>query len=144
MAEEVIAPPVPLNQGAEKLIWGYPEPDSLSLDLSTDVGPAPLTEVGGFIAVAPNSVMTVPLAYRLPWKTVRALGENTYEYRLLAQKQPGIDTDLVNVALELPPGSEVIRSSPAPKAKNGNWLSFQFELDTDTQVIVSFRTPDVD
>ena len=143
MAEEVIAPPVPLNQGAEKLIWGYPEPDSLSLDLSTDVGPAPLTEVGGFIAVAPNSVMTVPLAYRLPWKTVRALGENTYEYRLLVQKQPGIDTDLVDVALELPPGSEVIRSSPPPKAKNGNWLSFQFELDADTQVIVSFRTPDV-
>ena len=92
--------------------------------------------------MAPQSVMTVPITYSLPWKTVRALGRNTYEYRLLMQKQPGIDTDLVDVALELPPGSEVISSSPAPKAKNGNWLSYRFELESDTQVVVSFRTPD--
>ena len=142
MAENVVAPPVPLNQGAEKLVWGYPDPDSLSLGLSTDVGPALLTEVGGLIAVAPDSVMTVPLSYQLPWKTVRALGGNNYEYRLLLQKQPGIDTDLIEVALELPPGSEVISASPAPIAQNGNWLSFKFELDADTQVVVSFRTPD--
>ena len=142
VADNIVAPPVPLNQGAEKLIWGYPDPDSLSLGLSTDVGPAPLTEIGGFIAVAPDSVMTVPLSYQLPWKTVRALGGNNYEYRLLLQKQPGIDTDLIEVALELPPASEVINASPAPIAQNGNWLSFKFELDADTQVVVSFRTPD--
>ena len=141
VAENVVAPPVPLNQGAEKLIWGYPDTGSLSLGLSTDVGPAPLTEVGGLIAVAPNSVMTVPISYQLPWNTVRQLGENNYEYRLLVQKQPGIDTDLVNVSIELPPGSEIISSSPAPVATTGNWLIFRFQLEADTQVVVSFRTP---
>ena len=141
-AEDITAPPVPLNQGAEKLIWGYPDPDSLSLGLSTDVGPAPLTEIGGFLAVAPDSVMTVPVTYSLPWKTVRTLGNNTYEYRLSVQKQPGIDTDLVTVAIELPPGSEVINSSPAPAATNGDWSRFRIDLKADTQVIVTFRTPD--
>ena len=138
----MVAPPVPLNQGAEKLIWGYPDPDSLSLGLSTNVGPAPLTEVGGFIAVAPDSVMTVPLSYQLPWNTVRALGGNNYEYRLLIQKQPGIDTDFIEIALELPPGSEIIKSSPAPEATKGRWLSFRFQLEADTQIVVSFRAPD--
>jgi hypothetical protein len=138
--DDLTAPPVPLNQGAEKLIWGYPEPDSLSLGLSTDVGPAPLTEVGGFIAVAPKSVMTVPITYRLPWKTVRSLGNDTYEYRLLVQKQPGIDNDLVNVSIQLPSGSKVINSSPVAGATNGNWLNFRFQLEADTQVIVVFRT----
>jgi hypothetical protein len=127
-----------LNQGAEKLIWGYPDSDSLSVGLSIDVGPAPVTEVGGLIAVEPDSVMTVPLAYELPWKTVRSLGENRYEYRLLAQKQPGIDSDVVIGTVNLPAGAQLLDVSPNPTATNSNWLKFEFNLDTDKEVVVGF------
>jgi hypothetical protein len=137
-ATDVVAPPVPLNQGAEKLIWGYPDADSLSLTNSADVGPSRLTEIGGFIAISPDSVMTVPLEYRLPWETVRSTGRNTYEYRLKIDKQPGIDTDTVRVAVQLPPGSDVITVSPEPQTTDGEILGFEFLLNTDKQVTIAF------
>jgi hypothetical protein len=137
-ATGVIAPPVPLNQGAEKLIWGYPDADSLSLNSSADVGPSRLTEIGGFIAVAPDSVVTVPLEYSLPWETVRITGRNSYEYRLLIDKQPGIDDDTVNVVVQLPPGSEVIAVSPEPKINEGGRIGFEFLLETNQEVSIAF------
>ena len=137
-ATNLVVPPVPLNQGAEKLIWGYSDADSRSLNRSADVGPSRLTEIGGFIAVAPDSVVTVPLEYRLPWATVRSTGRNSYEYRLLIDKQPGIDNDTVKVLVELPPGSEVIAISPEPKVNEGGRIGFEFFLDTDKEVSIAF------
>ena len=141
LATNVYAPPVPLNQGAEKLIWGYPDPDSLSLGRDADVGPARLTEIGGFITVAPNSVTTIPLEYQVPWETVRSTGPDTFEYRLLLQKQSGIDRDIVYVAVEVPAGAEVLSVSPTPNGVNQRWRGFEFLLDTDKEVVVSFRMP---
>jgi hypothetical protein len=130
--------PVPLHEGAEKLIWGYPEADSGSLVRSADVGPARLTEVGGFIAVEPGSVTTVPLEYELPWEIIRPSGQGSYEYRLLVQKQPGMDRDWVSVAVELPTGAELLGASPKAAARNGRWVSFDFPLTSDQVVAVTF------
>lgn len=137
-ATKVVAPPVPLNQGSEKLIWGYPDADSLSLKSTTDVGPSRLTEIGGFIAVAPDSVVTVPLEYQLPWEIVRSTGPDSFEYRLLLDKQPGIDDDDVMVAVQLPTGADLISVSPEPVSNSGGLLGFKFTLDTDKQVTVAF------
>ena len=137
-ATDVVAPLVPLNQGGEKLIWGYSDADSRSSDRSVDVGPARLTEIGGFIDVEPDSVVAVPLEYRLPWETVRSTGPSSYEYRLLIDKQPGIDDDIVNVLVELPPGSEVISVSPEPKVNEGGRIGFELFLDTDKELSIAF------
>jgi hypothetical protein len=138
-ATNVVAPPVPLHEGSEKLIWGYSDADSGSLVRDSDTGPARLTEVGGYIAVAPDSITTVPLEYQLPWELVRPIGRDSYEYRLLVQKQPGMDRDRVSVAVELPLGTELLATSPAPKTRNGRWVTFDFPLDSDKQVVITFK-----
>ena len=98
-------------------------------------------EVGGFIAVPPDSVTTIPLEYQLPNNVIRATGPKTFEYRLLVQKQSGMDRDMVSVSVQIPAGTEVTNVSPAPTRRNGRWLGFDFPLEQDTRVVVSYRVP---
>jgi hypothetical protein len=51
-----------------------------------------------------------------------------------------MDRDQVSVAVELPPGTELLATSPAPKTRNGQWVTFNFPLDSDKEVVVSFKT----
>jgi hypothetical protein len=138
-ATNVVAPPVPLHEGSEKLIWGYSDADSGSLVRDADTGPARLTEVGGYIAVEPGSITTIPLEYQLPWKIVRPREGASFEYRLLLQKQPGMDRDQVSVSVELPRGAELLDASPTPTSRNGRSVAFNFPLDSDKEVSVVFR-----
>jgi hypothetical protein len=139
-AANIRVPPVPLHEGAEKLIWGYPGPDSVSLLPAPDVGGARLTEVGGYIAVEPGSVTTIPLEYQLPSGVVRPTGPQSFEYRLLVQKQPGWDRDQVNVGVELPAGTELLSASPEPATRRGQWVTVGFPLLSDQEVVISFKT----
>jgi hypothetical protein len=138
-ATHIEAPPVPLHEGSEKLIWGYSDPDSASLARDPDVGPARLTEVGGYIAVEPGSITTVPLEYQLPWKIVRPREGGAFEYRLLVQKQPGMNRDRVSVTVELPPSTKLLEASPPPTRRDGQWVVFDFPLDSDKEVVLTFR-----
>jgi hypothetical protein len=138
-ATHIVAPPVPLHEGSEKLIWGYSDPDSASLARDPDVGPARLVEVGGYITVEPGSVTTVPLEYQIPWKIIRPLEGGAFEYRLLLQKQPGMDRDQVSVSVELPPGADLVDASPKPTRRTGRWVAFNFTLDSDKEVSLVFR-----
>ena len=70
---------------------------------------------------------------------VRATGPDTYEYRLLVQKQPGIDTDVVSVSVRIPPETEVTNVSPEPTSATSGRLGFEFPLNQDTELMVSFR-----
>ena len=86
----------------------------------------------------------VVVGYQLPNDVVRATGPDTYEYRLLVQKllvqkQPGIDTDVVSVSVRIPPETEVTNVSPEPTSATNGWLGFEFPLDQDTELMVSFR-----
>jgi hypothetical protein len=138
-ATNVVAPPVPLHEGSERLIWGYSDADSGSLVQDADTGPARLTEVGGYIAVEPGSITTIPLEYQLPWKIVRPREGASFEYRLLVQKQPGMDRDQVSVSVELPPGAELLDASPTPTSRNRRSVVFNFLLDSDKEVSLVFR-----
>ena len=89
--------------------------------------------------MAPGTVTTIPLEYKLPWETVRPTGENSFEYRLLVQKQAGVDQDIVTVSLGLPSGAELVDVSPKPSAQNSQWLKFEFQLDSDKEVVVGFK-----
>ena len=140
MAEEVQMPPVPLHQGAAKLIWGYPGADSATVLSNSDTGPARLTELGGYVAVEPGSVMTVPVQFVLPPGAVRPTAVNVYEYRLLIQKQPGMNDDRVSLTVDLPPDAELVTTSPAFNSKRRQRIFFDFTLESDTTVVVSFST----
>ena len=91
LATEIDMPKVPLHPGAEKLIWGYPNADSASIVRNADIGPAAFTELSGYIVAEPGSTTTIPIQYQLPPGILRSIGPNIYEYRLLVQKQPGMD-----------------------------------------------------
>ena len=139
MARGIQIPPVPLHEGSMKLIWGYPDANSASVVPKADTGPSRLTELGGYIAVEPQSVTTVPIQYRLPWNIIRSTGTDVYEYRLLIQKQPGVDRDRVSLTVQLPPNAELLSTSPQYTSRRGQSLSFFFTLESDTVVVVSFR-----
>ena len=137
--ESIKIPPIPLHQGALKLIWGYPDPASASIVPNADTGPSRLTELGGYIEVEPGTVKTVPISYQLPPEILRSTAPNVYEYRMLVQKQSGMDQDLVSLEVRLPPDSELVSTSPGFNSRRGPWLVFNFTLKTDTEVVVSFR-----
>jgi len=81
----------------------------------------------------------VVVGYQLPNDVVRATGPDTYEYRLLVQKQPGIDTDVVSVSVRISLETEVTNVSPVPISVTNGWLGFEFLLYQDTELMVSFR-----
>ena len=139
MATGIQMPSLPLTPGSLKLIWGYPDPDSTSVINPSDIGPARLPELAGYLAVEPGSVTTVPIQYQLPTDLLRSTAENVYEYRLLIQKQPGMDNDLVSVQVQLPPWADVLETEPNFNSKIGQSLSFDFKLVQDTTVVVAFR-----
>ncbi len=139
MATGIQMPPVPLHEGALKLVWGYPDIDSATVVANSDSGPARLTELGGYIAVEPGSIMTIPIRYRLPQKIIRSSGPGIYEYRLLIQKQPGVDNDRVSLTVQLAPGIELVSTSPESTSRRGQSLIFDFTLESDTTIVVSFR-----
>ena len=139
LAQRIDMPPVPLHPGALKLIWGYPDADSSSIVPNADTGPSRLTELGGYLAVEPGSVTTVPVRYQLPVEVLRPTGPGIYEYRLLVQKQPGVDRDRVSLSVELSPNAELLGTSPQFSSIRGQQLFFDFTLTSNTVVVVSFR-----
>ena len=140
LARNVDFPSVPLHEGAERLIWGYPDPQSATLNYQLKMGSGRFAEVGGYITVEPGSTTTVPVHYYLEPEVLREIANQTYQYRLLVQKQPGMDRDVVTVAVDLPPGSELLSTSLIPRARRGQMLLFEFNLLEDTSLTVSFKT----
>jgi len=139
LAAQIQMPPVPLHEGTLKLIWGYPDADSATTVPDSDTGPSRLTELSGYIAVEPGSVTTIPIQYKLPPEVLRSTAPGVYEYRLLVQKQPGIDHDQVSLAVQLAPNAELLETSPRYSSIRGQWLLFDFTLESDTTVVVSFQ-----
>ncbi|MBI4200058.1 MAG: DUF4012 domain-containing protein [Chloroflexi bacterium] len=139
LATDVQAPPIPLHEGSEWLVWGYDPADSLTVISSPRGGLAGFTEVAGYLVVEPQTSVTLPLAYQLPASVVRSLGGGVYEYRLLVQKQPGTPVEPVSVLVRLPPGAELVSTSLAPTARTREWVRLDFSLAQDTTVVVSFR-----
>ena len=139
LATDLQVPRIPLHEGALKLIWGYSDLGSVSVVSNADTGPSRLTEVGGYISVEPGSLMTVPIRYKLPPEILRSTSQDTYEYRLLIHKQPGMDQDSVSLSVELPPGSKLLGTSPDFNSSRGRWVLFDLTLEADTVLVVSFE-----
>ncbi|MFN3974873.1 MAG: DUF4012 domain-containing protein [Dehalococcoidia bacterium] len=140
-AIDIDVPPVPLHEGTEKLAWGYTDADSLRLLRHAGEGLTGLVEVGAYLTVESGTVVTVPIRYRLSPQVLRPLGSGRYEYRLLVQKQPGVDDDEVTVWIRLPDGASLIQALPQPTQRQGEWLVWRMTLLTDTTLVVVFTAP---
>ena len=139
-ARDIHMPKFPLHTGSEKLIWGYSDADSASIDSNIHFGHTTLSELSGLIVVEPNSVATIPIQYLLPAGMLLHTNQNTYEYSLLIKKQPGMDQDTVSVGIELPANTQLLQTSLPVASHNERWLLFSFPLKTDTLLTVSFST----
>lgn len=139
VAQEIQAPPIPLHEGSEWLIWGYEPVDSLSVISSPRGGQAGLTEIGGYLAVEPQSSVTLPLRYQLPWNVIRSIGGGVYQYRLLVQKQPGVPVEPVTLFLRLPEGAQLASAFPEPTGQADTWIRMDLDLVGDATFTVNFR-----
>jgi hypothetical protein len=138
-AENLALPSIPLHEGAERLIWGYREIDSAQVVSYGGEGLEGLQEVGGFIAVAPGRVLTVPIDYDLRPGLVQRVEPGHYEYRLQLVKQPGMDADIFDIELELPPGARLIAASPADATFERGVVRLTIQLRQDTELVVLFE-----
>jgi hypothetical protein len=83
--------------------------------------------------------VTLPLRYTLPASKVRSLGAGVFQYRLLMQKQPGLPTEPVSLLVQLPPGAELVRTTPPDSRQEGEWVRLDVDLSGDTTFAVDFR-----
>jgi hypothetical protein len=67
------------------------------------------------------------------------VARKTFEYRLLVQKQAGMDRDQVRVAVEIPASTRLLQAWPKPVVQQGRWVAFDFLLDSDKEVSVVFK-----
>ncbi len=141
LASEFQAPPIPVHQGSEWLIWGYTPSDSLSIISSPRVGLAGFTEIGGYLTIEPGTSLTLPLRYTLPQSMIRQIGDGLYQYRLLIQKQPGTPLEPISVFVQLPERAELVRTSREPTGQVEQWVRIDFSLAGDETLVVDFRLP---
>ncbi|GEM_PF-1944044 len=139
LAANIDVPPIPAPEGSELLRWGYEPADTLSIIGAPQAGTERLTEIGGYVMVEPQATVTLPIRYVLPSRLLHDLGNNTYEYRLLIQRQPGMPDEPVTVMVELPEGSALASTSPGPVARDGRWLKFTVTLSSDQLITVQFQ-----
>lgn len=137
-AGNIEPPVVPLHEGSEKLSWGYLDLDSTTVVKQTGGGLTGLTEIGAYVAVEPQTTMTIPAAWDIDPRAVRPIGPSQYEYRLKVQKQPGMNKDAITVAVQLPSGAKLITTSAGMVQKSDGWLVYQGQLNMDTELAVSF------
>jgi len=135
-AQDINAPPIPLHEGSEKLAWGYTDLDTLSVTPQSTSG---LTEIAGFFTVEPASILTLPFRYSLQPEVLRSTADGVYEYRLLIQKQPGMDPEPVTIAVQLPRGATLRETTPSHSKRSGRWLVFDMSLKSDTTIVVPFE-----
>jgi hypothetical protein len=50
-----------------------------------------------------------------------------------------LPNDVVSVSVRIPPETEVTNVSPEPTSATNGWLGFEFPLNQDTELMVSFR-----
>ena len=108
-------------------------------DAGPDIGPVEKGKIpyGLFFVLAPGEEREVRMAWRLAPGTVEQEADRA-RYRLLVQKQSGTPATPLRVTVTLPPGAQLLSSSPEPVDVAGSPLSFSLSLETDQQIDLSF------
>ncbi len=140
-ALNVQAPSAPLHEGSEKLTWGHRELETSQVLFHGGAGLTDLAEVGAYLVIEPGQVLTMPISYDLGPNVVRSVGARSHEYRLQLLKQPGINTDEVEVQVALPAGSRVISASPEGSSIAAESVSWDIRLTKDTEIVLVFESP---
>ncbi|MFN2218087.1 MAG: DUF4012 domain-containing protein [Anaerolineae bacterium] len=108
-------------------------------DAGPDIGPVEQAKIpyGLFFVLAPGEERELRMEWQLAPGTVEQEADRA-RYRLLVQKQSGTPAIPLTVTVTLPPGAQLLSSSPEPAEVAGNLLSFSLSLETDQQIDLSF------
>jgi hypothetical protein len=79
------------------------------------------------------------LSYSLPASIVLARSDQL-SYHLVWQKQPGAAAWPARVTVVFPESLSLLAARPQPSTTTANSAVFQFNLDTDHEVNVTFKT----
>lgn len=90
-----------------------------------------------FFVVERGQVLETRFYYDLP--QVAHSSEGRWRYTLLIQKQPGTNSTPVSFTIVLPPGAQLLTTSPSPRVIDEETLMFALELNTDILVEVTYK-----
>jgi hypothetical protein len=93
---------------------------------------------GAFFVLPPGEQRDVSMAWQMPAGLVQDTGAG-WRYQLLVQKQSGAPAIPLQVTVALPPGSQLVETSPVPTAVQANTVIFDLSLDTDQVIELVFQ-----
>jgi hypothetical protein len=96
------------------------------------------TVFGTFLIVPRGQRVDSRISYTLPASIVLARG-NQLSYDLVWQKQPGASAWPTRVTVVFPESMSLLEAQPQPSHTTANSATFQFDLDTDHEVNVTFK-----
>jgi hypothetical protein len=96
------------------------------------------TVFGTFLIVPRGQRVDSRLSYTLPAPIVQPHGDQL-RYHLVWQKQPGAAAWPVVVTIVLPARASLLEAQPQPVATTAGSATFQFDLNTDREVQVTFK-----
>jgi len=101
-------------------------------------GEAGASVLSTFLVLPPGSERETVYRYRLP-ASVLTKDEQGWHYRLMLQKQPGVDTLPLTINVALPPSAELASASTTPTMRADRTLTFSFKLSGDQQFELNFH-----
>ncbi|NTU65270.1 MAG: DUF4012 domain-containing protein [Chloroflexi bacterium] len=96
------------------------------------------TAFGTFLIVPRGQRVESRLSYTLPVSIVQVRGDQM-SYHLVWQKQPGAASWPTSVTAVFPEGASLLEAQPQPVGTTANSATFQFGLDTDREVSLTFK-----
>jgi len=97
------------------------------------------TVFGTFLIVPRGQRVDSYVSYTLPAEVVLA-HDDQLSYHLVWQKQPGAAAWPTRVTVVFPEDLSLLEAQPQPSYTAANSVTFQFDLDTDHEVNVTFKT----
>jgi hypothetical protein len=96
------------------------------------------TTFANFMLLPRATEMTSQYKYMLP-DTITANEGRSRQYQLDLYKQAGITDQEVEIAVTIPPGTQLISAQPEPNVQVGETVTFNFELDSDKTISVTYE-----
>lgn len=120
--------------------------ESLVIDTDYDGIATPLNDprdqsgFTNFMLIGRDTSLTTHFDLSLPTSIVQPV-DSGYQYRLAIRKQAGTLPQATTVQVTLPSSATVGAVTPAPLANDGQNVVFQFDLETDEEIVVNYTLP---
>ena len=106
--------------------------------VGTIVDPTGLTVFTNFFMLPWGQSLDSHYSYQLPTDVFQE-SDDVQQYQLTVYKQAGTRPQPLNIMVKLPEGAELLETTPAYTSFDGTIVSFDTNLETDTDFIVTYQ-----